>query len=386
MKTRIKKVFPPGGRIIAVSDIHGYVDYLDGLLKKTAFSPQDTLILIGDLIEKGPESLKTVRYVMELCAHNQNVHVSMGNVEYHRIGTFFNDSKEGNEEFLRMLLDIKRCWKRGLFLDMLDELGIPLDTIQETGVPEIKKAIWDRYREEITFLWELPAIITAGNYIFVHAGIETDDLEKLRDKEAFSHLKINAFLNMDVHFRKCVVVGHWPVGLYHDTYDSMNPVFDYEKHIVAIDGGCALKTGAQLNALIIPHQDSDMKEIRFESFDDYPRLTAEKSQERKESTVCIRYFDCKVVILEEKGDVAKVMHESSGKVFTVPVSFLYRRKAQTACLSDFNNGYLQIEEGDELALIQETSEGAIVKKDGLIGWYDMGKRKKIYSDNADVCI
>lgn len=371
METRIKKVFPSGGRIIAVSDIHGYVDYLDGLLKKIAFSPQDTLILIGDLIEKGPESLKTVRYVMELCAHNQNVHVSMGNVEYHRIGAFFNDSKEGNEEFLRMLFDTKKVWKRGLFLDMLDELGIPIDTIRENGEPEIKKAIWDRYRKEITFLWELPAIITAGNYIFVHAGIETDDLEELRNKEAFAHLKVDAFLNKDVHFRKCVVVGHWPVCLYSDTCDNINPVFDYEKHIVAIDGGCALKTGAQLNALIIPRQDADMKEIRFEAFDDYPRLIADKSQKRQESTVCIRYFDCKVVILEEKGDVAQVMHESSGKVFTVPVSYLYRRKAKTACLSDFNNGYLQIEAGDELALIQETSEGAIVKKDGLIGWYGL---------------
>ena len=83
MKTIIREIppTPAGGRLIAVSDIHGYVHYLQGLLDKLRFSGQDTLVIIGDLIEKGPESLAAVRFVLDLIAQGFRVSVSMVNVE-----------------------------------------------------------------------------------------------------------------------------------------------------------------------------------------------------------------------------------------------------------------------------------------------------------------
>ena len=67
MPARIKRLrLPPGRRIIAVSDIHGNLPYLKGLLKKIRFDADDILIIDGDFLEKGPDSLGTLRYIMQL--------------------------------------------------------------------------------------------------------------------------------------------------------------------------------------------------------------------------------------------------------------------------------------------------------------------------------
>lgn len=68
-------------RIVAISDIHGEVTYLDGVLKKAGYSENDILVIVGDIIEKGRESLKTVRYFLKLREDNPNVYATMGNVD-----------------------------------------------------------------------------------------------------------------------------------------------------------------------------------------------------------------------------------------------------------------------------------------------------------------
>ena len=66
-------------RAIFISDIHGEKDLLEVLLEKVHYIPgQDTLFLLGDLIEKGSASLETLRWVMTL-ARNERVIVLKGN-------------------------------------------------------------------------------------------------------------------------------------------------------------------------------------------------------------------------------------------------------------------------------------------------------------------
>ena len=52
---------PEGRRIIAVSDIHGHLSLLKALLEKIRYKPGDDLLfLVGDTVEKGPDSLGTL--------------------------------------------------------------------------------------------------------------------------------------------------------------------------------------------------------------------------------------------------------------------------------------------------------------------------------------
>ena len=71
---------PPGRRVLVLSDIHGNRDFFWSLLHALDFSPEDELILLGDLLEKGEESLTLLREVMEL-TKTHRVHMLCGNCD-----------------------------------------------------------------------------------------------------------------------------------------------------------------------------------------------------------------------------------------------------------------------------------------------------------------
>jgi bis(5'-nucleosyl)-tetraphosphatase (symmetrical) len=61
---------PPQGRMVFVGDIHGCIDEFDALLKKIRYNRQnDVLVLVGDLVNKGYDSISVVKRAMELGAH-----------------------------------------------------------------------------------------------------------------------------------------------------------------------------------------------------------------------------------------------------------------------------------------------------------------------------
>ncbi len=369
METKIQKLTTNlNNRIIAVSDIHGCVDLLEGVLKKINYTNEDNLIIVGDIIEKGPKSLDTVRYILKLKETNPNVYAAMGNLEYGKIGNFFDCSEQGNEAFLKGLYWSKNVWKNGFFLDMFNELGIDMDMLDMSTIPDLKKLLIKEYGRELEFLRELPTILMCGNFIFVHAGIDTEDEKELIASEAFKYLKIDAFMKKGLSFKKCVVVGHWPTCLYYDTESNLNPCFDYNGHIISIDGGCALKMGAQLNALLIPNAYAAMEEIGASAYDGCPVIVADKPQHGKKADFLIRYFDSVVELIEDAGDYVRLKAISSGTVFVAPKAYLYTSKDELHC-DDFANTELEIAVGDRLSLIADTSYGSLVKKNGVIGWY-----------------
>jgi len=69
LQTRIQDVIAPG-RLIIVGDVHGRLPELKELVEKVAYSKPngDKLILVGDLINKGPDSPGVVQLAMELGA------------------------------------------------------------------------------------------------------------------------------------------------------------------------------------------------------------------------------------------------------------------------------------------------------------------------------
>ena len=62
-----KITLPQNKRILAVSDIHGHRAWLEKLLKKVRFTSDDVLFIVGDIVEKGPESLNTCLLYTSRC-------------------------------------------------------------------------------------------------------------------------------------------------------------------------------------------------------------------------------------------------------------------------------------------------------------------------------
>jgi len=57
-------------RVIIVGDIHGCYDEFQELLRHTHFNPEnDSLVLVGDLVNKGPKSPQVIQLARQLAAH-----------------------------------------------------------------------------------------------------------------------------------------------------------------------------------------------------------------------------------------------------------------------------------------------------------------------------
>lgn len=121
---------PKGKRILVTSDIHGHLTHLKKILEKASFSKEDILIIVGDIVEKGPESLKTLRYIMELWTQG-NVMVSMGNVDALRLQMIQEIGPENIQDFYEYFVSLRK-WKGTCFFDELtQELGYLCQSPQE---------------------------------------------------------------------------------------------------------------------------------------------------------------------------------------------------------------------------------------------------------------
>ncbi len=75
------------GRVIAIGDVHGCADELDAMLDKIAPTVDDTLVFLGDIINRGPDSARVIKTVKSL----GNARCLLGNHElrllrYHHEG------------------------------------------------------------------------------------------------------------------------------------------------------------------------------------------------------------------------------------------------------------------------------------------------------------
>ena len=74
----------PQRRILVTSDVHGHLAHLKSVLAQAHFGGDDLLVIAGDLLEKGPEVLATLRYAMEL-GRTHAVICLAGNVDLSRV-------------------------------------------------------------------------------------------------------------------------------------------------------------------------------------------------------------------------------------------------------------------------------------------------------------
>jgi len=365
MKTTVKKInIPSNKRMIVTSDIHGHYYHLKNILKKVSFTSNDILFIVGDIIEKGPLCLKTLRYVMQLCK-NYTVYPLMGNVDAHRLLMLDNNSTENSVKFFEYVNKMKKIWGGCLFLDMFNELNINIHS--STDIPNAKEQISIRFKEEFDFLRRLPTIIETQNYIFVHGGLPSNDIDSFEETDVFTYLKNDAFMENGLKFNKYVVVGHWPVTLYNDKIASSNPIINKKQKIISIDGGCGLKRDGQLNALII--SDIDSEDISYEFYDDFSVTIAQTPQEKSAVSINIRYTDNKITILEKGEEFSFVEHKSSGYRLWIHNDYIVSFGENAKC-DDYTDYRLPVNIGDKLSIIKKTSKGYLIKKDGISGWYN----------------
>lgn len=355
----IRPKIEPNRRVIAISDIHGNLPFLKGVLEKAKFSADDVLILVGDLFEKGTDSLKVLRWLLERM-ESHTVYPLCGNCDH--IDRRFLEGVPGVDE---ALWPVFRFWQeRSLILQMGAELGIHPQSAGD--LPALRQAVLEHFPRETNFVRTLPHILEAGRFLFVHGGVPRED--RLEELDAYSCMKNDDFMGQGYRFDKWVVVGHWPVTLYDPCVPTARPLIDRERHIVSIDGGCVLKLDGQLNALIIPDIDGD--EMTHVAYDGLPVVTALDDQEASEDSLNIRWSDSAIDVLREEGDCCWCRHRSTGRELWILKEYIYPRRSDGLIHCEDTTDYrLPVTAGERLALVRKSSRGYLVKKHGATGWY-----------------
>ncbi|MGH1541379.1 MAG: symmetrical bis(5'-nucleosyl)-tetraphosphatase [Arenicella sp.] len=85
-----------------VGDIQGCYATLIALLDKANFNPtQDTLFCVGDLVNRGPDSLETLRFIRSLGTSAKTV---LGNHDLHLISVYFGCKEQKNLDTLQDII------------------------------------------------------------------------------------------------------------------------------------------------------------------------------------------------------------------------------------------------------------------------------------------
>lgn len=212
-------------RTIVIGDIHGCFREFTGLLSKLQYiGEQDRLILIGDYIDRGPDSCKVVQFIryLELAFGKEKVIALKGNHEDLLLD--YMTSTEPKERCLA-----KYDWMRNGAAATIDS--------------------WEECNENIESYLEwfksLRLFYETSDFYIVHAGV--NPMYPLDNQKSEDRLWIrDSFINSHRDFGKTIVFGHTMIK----GFSSKNEVCKLSGNKIAIDTGCVV--GGKLSAIILP--------------------------------------------------------------------------------------------------------------------------------------
>lgn len=224
--------------VYVMSDIHGEYGKFIELLGKINLKDDDTLYIIGDTIDRGPNPIKVLLKMMEM----PNVIPIIGNHEvmFMECMPFLMGeiTKESLESLDSEILDKVLTWQYNGFLTTIKEFRM-LDT-------EKQKDVLD-YVGEFTAYEEVT--VNRVNYLLVHAGLGNFSPDKALEDYTLDELVWERPDYEMKYFEDTVIVtGHTPTQL---IYDNPKKGYIYRNNNnIAIDCGACFK-GGRLSAICL---------------------------------------------------------------------------------------------------------------------------------------
>lgn len=150
-------------RTLAIGDVHGCYDAMIAVLEKANVSESDTIIWLGDYVDRGPDSAKVINDLAQLDT-DRNIFL------------------RGNHEIMmlnaRNNLNSMRTWASSGGGETHDSYLLEYGDFEE-GINNVPEEHWD-------FLTNLRPFFETENHIFVHASLDADlELEHQFDDSLF---------------------------------------------------------------------------------------------------------------------------------------------------------------------------------------------------------
>ncbi|MCR5221852.1 MAG: serine/threonine protein phosphatase [Lachnospiraceae bacterium] len=221
-----------------ISDIHGQYDMFMELLEKIGLKETDTLYVLGDVLDRGPHPIKTLRKLMEM----PNAVCMVGNHELMAL------------ECLRFLMkEITNMSIDELDEKMLDNLVTWQYNGSKTTIDEFGKLDLQEKQDVIDFIGDLllyeELTVNGKDYLLVHAGLGNFSPEKdIEDYSLHDLIWVRADYDVQYFDDTYVISGHTPTQTIED---NPRPGYIYRKNNhIAIDCG-AHYPGGRLAAICL---------------------------------------------------------------------------------------------------------------------------------------
>ena len=191
---------PRGERVYAIGDIHGRLDLFGALVKaierddKARGPAATTVILLGDLIDRGPHSARVIAAARSW-GQGRKVRYLSGNHEEMFLLSF---------ERERVLRDFLKWGGR----QTLESYGIAPEALTEMSFAELQAEMHRAVpQEDRDFLQSFELMIEIGDYVFAHAGIRPGVTLQDQRPSDFRWIR-EEFTGHTGNFGKIVVHGH----------------------------------------------------------------------------------------------------------------------------------------------------------------------------------
>ena len=197
-------------RQFAISDIHGCNITFNALLYQIGLTTADELYLLGDYIDRGPDSKGVLDTIIRLQSTAYKVRCLMGN----------------HDEAI-----LKARQNRHFYLDWLTGWGgeETLLSFQAFEWGDIGPPYWQ-------FFHALETYVETGDYILVHAGLDFSQPDPLTVSEEMLFIRDwHLHINYEWLGNRCIVHGHTPITV--EAATAFLQSIDRQK-VVAIDTGC----------------------------------------------------------------------------------------------------------------------------------------------------
>jgi serine/threonine protein phosphatase 1 len=191
----------------AISDIHGCYFTFRELLNQIDLSKTDTLYLLGDYVNRGPNSKPLIDFIIDLQKQGYNIVALKGNHE----AMIFDSIELEN-------------WTPGAE-----------ETLKSFGINHLKNLD----KKYINWFSHLKYFAENDDCILVHAGFNFSIQNPFDDKESMLWIR-DWHHNIDYHFlqNRKIIHGHVPTTK--KAIEQMLSMFDTQK-VLTIDNGCHMK-------------------------------------------------------------------------------------------------------------------------------------------------
>lgn len=214
-----------------IGDIHGELDQLKKLIQEMNLNDEDNLYILGDVVDKGSSSIKTLQYLMSM----PNCTCLAGNHELMML-----------ENMKILLNEITDNFLTNLSSEHLEQLADWINNGGSKTISEFAKLSAKERKDIIDFIGEFEAFaeveINGQQYLLVHAGINNFSREKGLDEYYIDDLVWTRPNYERAYFDNVIVItGHTPTQL---IPENPRPGYIYKaNNHIAMDCGACFPNG-----------------------------------------------------------------------------------------------------------------------------------------------